>query len=231
MALVASTISAAIARRARTRRWTRGRWIPVGTGRRSDRERFARGGPRMFTIAPTELPGRRSDPGRDAGGGWASERSHAAVYQDDHAQCACSAVAPSGSRRAGGVRVRVRCRCPLYKSDSSVVVEKLRLSRLPQARQPVGRGSAMTDVVDVRIGNLGLHGSKAGVVVGELVEVRPRDLPGRDLVVVGDVRCGVADAVLELDLEALLEVCDVKPGDRPVDRRSSWHDRALRVVL
>jgi hypothetical protein len=76
---------------------------------------------------------------------------------------------------------------------------------------------------------LGLHLREAGVVIGELVQVRERDLSGRDLVVIADVRLRVTDAMLELNLEALLELRNVKSRCRPVDP-DRLADRA-RLVL
>ena len=64
---------------------------------------------------------------------------------------------------------------------------------------------------------LGLHLRQPRVVVGELVEVRPRDLARRQLVVVADVRRGIAPPVLELDLEAHPELLDIEPRAVPVD--------------
>jgi hypothetical protein len=61
----------------------------------------------------------------------------------------------------------------------------------------------------VRLG-LSLHLREPRVVVTELVQVRPGDLAGRDLVVVADVRRSVAATMLELDLETHSELLDVK---------------------
>lgn len=47
--------------------------------------------------------------------------------------------------------------------------------------------------------------------------MRPRDLAGRELVVIADVRLRIAPPVLELDPEADPELLDVKPGAVPVD--------------
>jgi hypothetical protein len=60
----------------------------------------------------------------------------------------------------------------------------------------------------VRLG-LSLHLREPRVVVTELVQVRPGDLAGRDLVV-DDVRRSVAATMLELDLETHSELLDVK---------------------
>jgi hypothetical protein len=80
----------------------------------------------------------------------------------------------------------------------------------------------------LRLG-LGLRLCETGVVVGELVQVRQCDLPGRDLVVVADVRLSVAEALLELDFEAFAELREVKPRGSPVDA-DRLADRA-RLVL
>ena len=62
-----------------------------------------------------------------------------------------------------------------------------------------------------------LHPLKPGVVVRELVQVRERDLPRCDGIVVGDVRRGVVEAMLELDVEPATELLDIERRRRPVD--------------
>ena len=47
---------------------------------------------------------------------------------------------------------------------------------------------------------LGLHDGQAGVIVRELVEMRPRDLRGRPRVVVSNVGLKILSSVLELDV-------------------------------
>src|ERR1035441_1817583 len=76
--------------------------------------------------------------------------------------------------------------------------------RLLAVRRPVGLG-------------VGLHCRQAGVVIRELVKVRPRDLGGHRDVVVGDVRLGILRAVLELDVHPHVQLLDVEPPSGPVD--------------
>jgi hypothetical protein len=58
---------------------------------------------------------------------------------------------------------------------------------------------------------------QARVVVGELVQVRQGDLPGQDRIVAGDVRSRVNLAVFSLDVDALVELGEVKWRGREVD--------------
>src|SRR6266704_1255207 len=62
-----------------------------------------------------------------------------------------------------------------------------------------------------------LHRPQPGVVVGDLLQVRPGDLAGHQLVVVGHVRLGIVGTVLQLDDEADQELAGVKRRVRPID--------------
>src|SRR5262249_61898131 len=62
-----------------------------------------------------------------------------------------------------------------------------------------------------------LHALEAGVVVGELVQVRPRDPAGDVRIVVRHVRPRIVAAVLELDVHPGPELVDVERRRLPVD--------------
>jgi hypothetical protein len=61
------------------------------------------------------------------------------------------------------------------------------------------------------------HPLEPRVVVRELVQVRERDLPRYERVVVRDVRQEVVESVLELDIHATAKLVDVEGRTRPVD--------------
>ena len=64
---------------------------------------------------------------------------------------------------------------------------------------------------------LRFHLREAGVVVGELIEVGPRDLRRHDDVIVGDIGRRVARAVLKLDVHPHPELLEAERGSIPVD--------------
>ena len=61
------------------------------------------------------------------------------------------------------------------------------------------------------------HLFESCVVVGELVQVGKCDLSGDQRIVAGHVREDVAEAVLELDVQAAPELFDIESRGGPVD--------------
>ena len=64
---------------------------------------------------------------------------------------------------------------------------------------------------------LGFHLRKTGVVVRELVEMRPRDLRRHGDIVTGHIRLRIPRAMLELDVHPLPELLQIERRSAPVD--------------
>ena len=87
-----------------------------------------------------------------------------------------------------------------------------------KAARPGGRDAwrSLRRLGPVRL-RLGFHLRQPGVVVGELIEVGPRDLRRHDDVVAGDIGLRIAGAVLKLDVHPHPELLEAERGTIPVD--------------
>ena len=90
-------------------------------------------------------------------------------------------------------------------------VEEAAVTR-PHASEVVQGGPRFRSPVP---GSLFFHALQALVVVGELLHVRERDLPGQDRVVPGHIGLRIVGAMLVLDVHAVAELLEVEAA--PID--------------
>src|SRR5450759_3291150 len=87
--------------------------------------------------------------------------------------------------------------------------------RWPQAR--AGRDTPRLRLLALVVGRFALQDGETSVVVGELGQVRERDLAGHDDIVAADIGFGVPGPMLELDTEPHPELLEVTPQRPEVD--------------